>query len=65
VTAAANGVQGIAEIQEQAFDLVITDLVMPGTDGFKVMDDLRVHSPETVVVAITGTFRLSRLSSFA
>ena len=27
---------------------------MPGMDGFKVMDYLRVHSPETVVVAITG-----------
>jgi signal transduction histidine kinase len=54
VTTAANGVQGMQQIQEQAFDLVITDLVMPGMDGFQVMDDLRVHSPETVVVAITG-----------
>ena len=54
VTTAANGVQGIQQIREQAFDLVITDLIMPGMDGFKVMDYLRVHSPETVVVAITG-----------
>jgi signal transduction histidine kinase len=54
VTTAANGVQGIQQIQKQAFDLVITDLVMPGMDGFKVMDYLRGHSPETVVVAITG-----------
>ena len=54
VTTAAHGVQGMQQIQEQAFDLVITDLIMPGMDGFKVMDDLRVHSPETVVVAITG-----------
>jgi signal transduction histidine kinase len=54
VTAAANGAQGIQQIHEQAFDLVITDLVMPGTDGFQVMDFLRVHHPETVVVAITG-----------
>jgi signal transduction histidine kinase len=54
VTTAANGVQGMQQIQEQAFDLVITDLVMPGTDGFQVMDYLRVHRPETVVVAITG-----------
>jgi signal transduction histidine kinase len=54
VTTAANGVEGIQQLREQAFDLVITDLVMPGMDGFKVMDDLRVHSPETVVVAITG-----------
>ena len=54
VTTSVNGVQGMQQIQEQAFDLVITDLVMPGTDGFQVMDDLRVQSPETVVVAITG-----------
>ena len=54
VTTAANGVEGIQQLREQAFDLVLTDLVMPGMDGFKVMDDLRVHSPETVVVAITG-----------
>ena len=54
VTTAANGVEGIQQLREQAFDLVITDLVMPGMDGFKVMDYLRVHSPETVVVAVTG-----------
>ena len=54
VTTAAHGVQGMQQIQEQAFDLVITDLIMPGMDGFKVMDYLRVHGPETVVVAITG-----------
>ena len=54
VITAANGVEGIQQLREQAFDLVLTDLVMPGMDGFKVMDYLRVHSPETVVVAITG-----------
>jgi signal transduction histidine kinase len=54
VTTAANGVEGIQQLREQAFDLVLTDLIMPGMDGFKVMDYLRVHSPETVVVAITG-----------
>jgi signal transduction histidine kinase len=54
VTTVANGVQGIQQIREQVFDLVITDLVMPGMDGFTVMDYLQVHSPETVVVAITG-----------
>jgi signal transduction histidine kinase len=54
ITTAANGVQGIQQIREQAFDLVITDLVLPGMDGFQVMDYLRGHNPETVVVAITG-----------
>jgi len=54
VTTAANGMEGIQQLQDQAFDLVITDLIMPGMDGFKVMDYLQVHSPGTVVVAITG-----------
>jgi len=54
VTIAANGVQGMQHIREQVFDLVITDLIMPGMDGFQVMDYLQVHSSETVVVAITG-----------
>ena len=54
VTTAANGEEGIQQIREQAFDLVITDLVMPGMDGFQVMDYLRGHCPETVMVAITG-----------
>src|SRR5215813_1676166 len=54
VTTAASGEEGIQQIREQPFDLVITDLVMPGVDGFQVMDYLRGHHPETVVVAMTG-----------
>jgi signal transduction histidine kinase len=54
VTTAANGEEGLQQIREQPFDLVITDLVMPGMDGFQIMDYLRGHRPETVVVAMTG-----------
>jgi signal transduction histidine kinase len=54
VTTAANGEEGSQQIRAQPFDLVITDLVMPGVDGFQVMDYLRGHRPETVVVAMTG-----------
>lgn len=54
VSTAANGAEGIQQIREEPFDLVITDLVMPGMDGFQVMDYLRFHYPETIVVVITG-----------
>jgi signal transduction histidine kinase len=40
--------------QEDSFDLVITDVVMPDMDGFQVMDHLRQHCPDAVVVAITA-----------
>jgi two-component system sensor histidine kinase AtoS len=54
VIAAASGTEAITRIQATPFDLVLTDLVMSDLDGFQVMDYLKVHCPETLVVAITG-----------
>src|SRR6058998_2240708 len=54
VTTAPNGVEGIQKMAEASYDLVITDIMMPEMDGFQVMDYLKAHFPETVVVAITG-----------
>jgi YesN/AraC family two-component response regulator len=54
VVTAANGVEGIHKVEEQAIDLVITDIVMPEMDGFQVMEYVQDHCPDTVVVAITA-----------
>jgi two-component system, OmpR family, phosphate regulon sensor histidine kinase PhoR len=54
VRATCGGAEGIKQLEAQAFDLVITDLVMPGIDGFQVLDYLKNHHPETVVVTVTG-----------
>src|SRR5215467_13137347 len=54
IASAANGVEGIQKMAEVPYDLVITDILMPEMDGFQVMDYLKAHFPETVVVAITG-----------
>jgi DNA-binding NtrC family response regulator len=53
-----NGAEGIRQLEAQSFDLVITDLVMPGIDGFQVLDYLNVHRPETVAVTLTGYISL-------
>jgi DNA-binding NtrC family response regulator len=58
-----NGADGIKQIGAQCFDLVITDLVMPGIDGFQVLDYLNIHRPETVVVAVTGYISLEFASA--
>jgi len=39
---------------EPPFDLVITDLVMPGTDGMEVLKASRKHNPECQVIMITA-----------
>ena len=54
VVTAENGREGIRKAQADPFDLVLTDLVMPDIDGFQVMEYLRDHCPDTVVVAITA-----------
>jgi DNA-binding response OmpR family regulator len=54
VVTAATGAEGIQKAQAEAFDLVMTDLVMPEIDGFQVMAYLQDRCPGTVLVAITG-----------
>ena len=54
VVSAEGGAEGIRKLQEEPFDLVITDVVMPQVDGFQVMEYLKDHCPDVVVVAITA-----------
>jgi two-component system response regulator PilR (NtrC family) len=51
-----NGGQRAVEMirDEPPFDLVITDLVMPGTDGMEVLKASRKHNPECQVIMITA-----------
>lgn len=56
VTTASNGLDGLKyfEEQEQGFDLVITDLVMPDISGVGVISIIKKKYPGTPVIAITG-----------
>jgi len=54
LTTAPNGAEGMRKVAEKPYDLVITDIMMPEMNGFQVMDYLKAHCPETVVVATTG-----------
>jgi CheY-like chemotaxis protein len=54
VTCVANG-RELAEICRKIhFDLVITDVMMPDSDGFEVIANLKTTQPETRVIAISG-----------
>jgi DNA-binding NtrC family response regulator len=54
VTTAANGEDAIAAIQEQPFDVVITDFNMPGKSGIDVLRASKAHSPDTEVIIVTA-----------
>ena len=56
VFTAADGMEGLKffETEEQGFDLVITDLVMPFISGVGVISIIKKKYPGTPVIAITG-----------
>jgi two-component system response regulator PilR (NtrC family) len=54
VASAENGKDGLKAVQTDIFDLVITDVKMPGMDGIGVLRAVKDVSPETIVVMITA-----------
>ena len=51
---ARDGEEALAEIGEDPPDLVVTDIRMPGMDGYTLVKKLREQAPETPVLAISG-----------
>lgn len=54
VETASSGAEAFAKMKETPFDIVITDLKMPGIDGMEVLRTLRKDYPDTIVIMITG-----------
>src|SRR5512146_302219 len=54
VESAANGSEAVEAIRQRHYDLVLTDLKMPGIDGLGVLAEVRKRSPLTVTVMMTG-----------
>ena len=44
----------IAEIARRLFDIVITDIRMPGMDGIQLTEWIKEQTPHTEVIVITG-----------
>ena len=54
VTAASDGQEGLAAFSPEKFDLVVTDVKMPGLSGIDVLRRVRTQSPDTPVLVITA-----------
>lgn len=46
--------ESIKLLKEKPFDLIITDLKMPGMDGMELFDEFREMKPEIPVIIITA-----------
>jgi DNA-binding NtrC family response regulator len=51
---AKNGSEGLKLLEEESFDLVLTDLKMPNMDGIEVLANIKEKWPATDVVIVTG-----------
>ncbi len=54
VTVCNDGNKAIELCKNEKFDLIITDLMMPGASGLEVLTETRKIDPDSLVVLITG-----------
>lgn len=54
VHSAATGDEALGTIENSEFDLVVTDLRMPGTDGVGLLREIRRYCPQTLVILVTA-----------
>ena len=48
--AASNGLEAVELLKTNSFDLVLTDVKMPGMDGIELLQHITEHYPETDVI---------------
>jgi DNA-binding NtrC family response regulator len=51
---AANGVEALALVASDHFDLVVTDIMMPSMDGLQLLQEIRSFDPELPIIVITA-----------
>src|SRR6185436_8622740 len=54
VLTARDGNEAAALLDQQGFDVVVTDLKMPGRDGLALLSKIRAEQPETQVILLTA-----------
>ncbi|MEF2229603.1 MAG: sigma-54 dependent transcriptional regulator [Pseudodesulfovibrio sp.] len=54
VTAMASAEEGLRELTTREYDLIITDLMLPGMDGIQMLERARAKHPPVEVIVVTG-----------
>lgn len=54
VVLAEDGDEAMALLQARAFDVVVLDVMLPGSDGWTIIQDMRAHAIRTPVLFLTA-----------
>jgi YesN/AraC family two-component response regulator len=52
---ASDGREALDRISAKAYDLVITDIIMPGMEGLEMIVEVKKHHPNLKIIAISGS----------
>jgi CheY-like chemotaxis protein len=55
VIEAENGTVGLAQLAKHHVDLVLTDIIMPGTEGIETIQQIRRLLPDMKIIAMSGS----------
>jgi DNA-binding NtrC family response regulator len=54
VETAENGAEAVRKAGQNIFDVIISDVTMPEMDGLKLLQQIKLTSPRTAVIIVTG-----------
>src|SRR2546430_7980751 len=54
VATAGSGEEALTCVERQDFDVILTDIVMPGVDGLEVLERSRLLNPRASVIVMTA-----------
>ena len=65
VIACNNGASALEAFRAGGVDLVLTDLIMPGLDGSRLIEEIKTLSPQTPTVLISGRVKIYERDTLA